>query len=101
MHDLAVSWSEEGPKVLARVAKENPSGYFSVCARLLPSDVSITLQAQTPILDADDLAILKAIKAGIPGASERTPQAVLQFTLDAIRAHGSQLIDAPALDRDC
>jgi hypothetical protein len=44
MRDLSASWGMDGPKVLARAAKENPSGYFSVCARLLPSDVAISIQ---------------------------------------------------------
>jgi hypothetical protein len=89
MRDLAVSWSKDGAKVLERVAKDNPSGYFSVCARLLPSDVAISIQAQSPALDARDLSILRAIRDAIPDANARTPQAVLQFTLDAIRAHAS------------
>jgi hypothetical protein len=30
MRDLSESWGQNGATVLARVAKENPSGYFSV-----------------------------------------------------------------------
>jgi hypothetical protein len=97
MRDLSVSWGLNGPKVLERVAKENPSGYFSVCARLLPSDVAISIQAQTPVLDARDLSILRAIRDAIPNANELTPEAVLQFTLDAIRSYdASRLIDVPS-----
>ena len=62
MRDLSASWSQDGATVLRRVAKENPSSYFAVCARLLPSDVAISIQAQAPVLDAGDLAILRAIK---------------------------------------
>ena len=90
MRDLAASWSADGATVLQRVAKENPSSYFAVCARLLPSDVSISIQAQAPALDARDLMILRAIRDAIPNANELTPEAVLEFTLDAIRAHGAQ-----------
>ena len=95
MRDLAVSWSKDGASVLARVAKENPTSYFSVCARLLPSDVAISIQAQSPALDARDLSILRAIRDAIPNANELAPEAVLQFTLDAIRSYdASKLIDA-------
>jgi hypothetical protein len=95
MRDLAVSWSKNGAKVLERVAKENPSGYFSVCARLLPADVAISIQAQSPVLDAHDLSILRAIRDAIPNANELEPQAVLDHVLNAIRAYdASPVIDA-------
>jgi hypothetical protein len=93
MRDLSASWTKDGPTVLQRVAKENPSSYFAVCARLLPSDVSISIQAQTPALDASDLAILRAIKQAVVDADQREPAEVLQFTLDAIRAHGAKLVE--------
>ena len=32
MRDLTVSWGKDGATVLERVAKENPSSYFAVCA---------------------------------------------------------------------
>ena len=94
MRDLSASWGQDGATVLRRVAKENPSSYFSVCARLLPSDVAISIQAQQPILDAGDLAILRAIKQAIPNAGDRQPDEVPQHVLDAIRAHEAKLIDA-------
>jgi len=41
------------------------------------------------------LQILRAIRDAIPNANELEPQAVLQFTLDAIRSFdASKLIDA-------
>jgi hypothetical protein len=47
LRDLSASWSKDGATVLARVAKENPSSYFAVCARLLQSDVSVSIQHQS------------------------------------------------------
>jgi hypothetical protein len=94
MRDLAVSWNKDGAKVLERVAKDNPSGYFSVCARLLPADVAVTIQAQSPALDARDLSILRAIRDAIPDANAQTPEAVLQFTLDAIRAANAKPVES-------
>ena len=94
MRDLSASWSQDGATVLRRVAKENPSSYFAVCARLLPSDVAISIQAQAPTLDDRDLSILRAIKQAIPNAGDRSPDQVLTFVLDAVRSHSAQLIDA-------
>ena len=95
MRDLSASWSRDGAQVLQRVAKENPSSYFAVCARLLPSDVSISIQAQTPALDASDLMILRAIRDAIPNADGLEPQAVLEHVLRAIRSYDAgKLIDA-------
>ena len=60
---------------------------FCGCARLLPADVAIGIQAQSPALDAGDLAILRAIRDAMPNANELAPQAVLDYTLKAIRAY--------------
>jgi hypothetical protein len=75
-------------------AKVNPEAFFATCARLLPRDVAISIQAQPPVLDASDLAILRAIKLAIPNAGDREPGEVLQFVLDAVRAHEAKVIDA-------
>ena len=94
MRDLSTSWGRDGATVLQRVAKENPSSYFAVCARLLPSDVSISIQAQSPALNASDLAILRAIRDAIPNANDLEPHAVLEHVLSAIRSYGaSPIID--------
>jgi hypothetical protein len=92
LRDLSTSWSRDGAAVLQRVAKENPSSYFAVCARLLPSDVAISIQAQSPALDAGDLAVLRAIKQAIPNADELEPRAVLEYALNAIRSYDAKVI---------
>ena len=97
MRDLAADWQKNGAAVIARVAKDNPSAYFSVCARLLPSDVSVSIQAQSPALDAHDLSILRAIRDAIPGANELEPQAVLDHVLKAVRAFdAAPVIEMPS-----
>jgi len=100
LRDLSRSWTADGATVLARVAKENPSSYFSVCARLLPADVAISIQAQSPALDAHDLSILRAIRAGIPGANEMLPQAVLEYALNAIRSYDASPVIEVASNTD-
>jgi hypothetical protein len=95
MRDLSASWSQDGATVLRRVAKENPSSYFSVCARLLPAEVTATIEQIAPRgLDADDLAILRAIKQSLPAANSMTPGDVLSYVLAAVRSYPHQLIDA-------
>jgi hypothetical protein len=85
----------EGETAMIRTAKESPSAFTAICARLLPTEVTALIEATMPrSLDAGDLAILKAIKEAIPDAGNRSPDQVLQFTLDAIRAHSAKLIDA-------
>ena len=96
MQDLAAVWAAHGRETMVATAKVNPEAFFATCARLLPRDVAISIQAQAPILDAGDLAILRAIKAGIPDAKSRLPDQVLSFVLDAVRSHSAQLIDASA-----
>jgi hypothetical protein len=62
MQDLAAVWAEHGRETMAATAKVSPEAFFATCARLLPRDVAISIQAQAPILDAGDLAILRAIR---------------------------------------
>jgi hypothetical protein len=89
--DLAEVWAEHGKATMLRTVATNPETFFATCARLLPKDVELTIRSHYSFeLDPADLSILQAIKEAIPGANAMTPQAVLQFTLEAIRAHGSQ-----------
>jgi hypothetical protein len=96
LRDLAQTWGEYGIETMRHTAKTNPEVYFATCARLIPKDVQLTIEQTTPRgLDADDLAILRAIKQSLPDANSRSPEDVLTFVLDAVRAHSShQLIDA-------
>jgi hypothetical protein len=92
MQDLAEVWAEHGKETMQHTARTNPETFFAVCSRLLPRDVAISIQAQQPILDAGDLQILKAIKQALPNAGEREPAEVLQFVLDAVRAHQAKVV---------
>ena len=96
--DLAEVWTEHGKETMRHTAKASPETFFAVCSKLIPKDVQLTIEQTMPRgLEAEDLAILRAIKAGIPDANSRSPDAVLTYTLEAIRAHGAQhLIDAPS-----
>ena len=93
MQDLAAVWAQHGRETMEATAKVNPEAFFATCARLLPRDVAISIQTQAPILDAGDLAVLRAIREAIPTAGGREPAEVLEFTLAAIRSHSAKLIE--------
>ena len=67
---------------------------MGVCASVLPKDVALTIEQRLPGgMSAQDLEIFSAIKAAIPDANDRQPGEVLNFVLDAIRAHGAKTIE--------
>lgn len=97
--DVGAAWAKHGATVLDRVAATEPAKFFSVCAALVPKDVSLTLQTRLPGgLEPDDWQIvnelLEAVRQGMPDAGDREPGEVLAFTLDAIRSHGAKQIEA-------
>jgi hypothetical protein len=97
--DLTATWAQHGPDVLRKVAIQDPSRFLGVCASVLPKDVALTIEQQSPgNLDPADWAIvtevLQAIKSALPDVADRRPGEVLQLTLDALRAHSAkQVID--------
>ena len=75
-------------------AKTMPSVFFATAARVLPKDVAITLEQTYPGgLDASDIAILRAIKDSIPDADARSPQEVLEYVRDTLRAAEAKPIE--------
>src|SRR6516225_7801695 len=92
MRDLAEVWAEHGKDTMLRTARSSPETFFATCARLLPKDVELTIRQHYTGLDEADLMILRAIRDAIPNANELEPQAVLEYALDAIRAHGARQI---------
>jgi len=90
LHDLAEVWVEHGKASMLHTAKTSPQTFFAIASKLIPRDVELTIrQHYSAELDPADLEILRAIKSAIPDAGDRQPGEVLQFTLDAIRAHGA------------
>jgi hypothetical protein len=90
MRDLAETWAEHGRATMLQTAKLNPEVFFATCARLLPKDVAVTIQAQAPVIDAVDLEVLKAIRDAIPNAGDPAPGEVFNLVLDAIRSHSAK-----------
>ena len=96
--DLAEVWAEHGKSSMLHTARSSPETFFAVCSKLVPKDVELTIrQNYSGGLDEIDLQILRAIRDSIPNVNEMQPQVVLEYTLDAIRAHSAKLIAPEAI----
>jgi hypothetical protein len=93
LEDLAEIWSAEGRNATLVTAKTAPSTFFAVCARLIPANVELTINETYGGLNADDMAILAAIKQSIPDANSRSPAEVLAYVRDTLRAADAKLIE--------
>jgi Family of unknown function (DUF5681) len=96
--DLTATWAQHGPDVLRKVAISDPSRFLGVCASVLPKDVALTIEQQSPgNLDPADwgivMEILQAVKESVPNIADRKPGEVLQLTLEALRAHSAKTIE--------
>jgi hypothetical protein len=100
LRDLADVWQEHGRQTMVDTAKANPSVFFATCARLIPTDVKVTVQQSLPGgLDHEDWAIMLdvigAVKEALPAARDRKPGQVLGHVLDALHAYvATPLLDA-------
>jgi hypothetical protein len=97
--DLTATWREHGASVLQRVARSDPTRFLGIAASIVPKDVALTIEQQSPSgLDPADWSliteVLGAIKQAIPDAADRRPGEVLQLTLDALRAHSAKVVDS-------
>jgi hypothetical protein len=90
--DLAAVWTEKGKAAIEHTAEKQPALFFSVCARLIPNDVRVTVEQQLPAgLNPEDWALLRevmhAVKVAIPDAGSKQPGEVFQIILSAIERH--------------
>jgi hypothetical protein len=92
--DIAASWEQHGPAVLQRIIVEDPAKYADLCSRLIPRDVTMSVEQRGAALDEIDLSILRAIKEGISDAGARTPSDVFAEVLSAIREYRQKLVEA-------
>jgi len=98
LRDLAASWGQCGPDVLATVARTDPARYLGVCSTLIPRDVAISIEQRAPgNLDPNDwaivLEIMGAVKQILPDAGSRPPGEVLQLVASALRAYDAKVIE--------
>jgi hypothetical protein len=52
LKDLAEVWKAEGKGTMLHTAKTQPATFFAVCARLIPSDVKLTVEQTVQFGDA-------------------------------------------------
>jgi hypothetical protein len=86
LQDLADVWQAHGRETMIATARVNPSTFFAVCARLIPSDVKISVEQTFGGLSAEDYAILQGIKEALPPANSQNPADVLAYVRDTLRA---------------
>ena len=72
--DLAEVFAKHGRAAMEKTAIDQPSVFFGICARLLPAETRLTIEAGLPGgLDPGDWALLRevieAVRSGIPDAA--------------------------------
>ena len=87
LKDLAEVWAEHGKETMLKTAEDQPTTFF---ARLIPSDVKLTLEQTYSGLQAEDYAILRAIKEALPSANSQSPEQVFSYVRDVLRAAQSK-----------
>ena len=74
---------------MLKTAKDQPSVFFAICARLIGPEVKLTIEQGHAGLTPVELALLKEVMAAINealfDAANRPPGEVFQFALDALR----------------
>jgi hypothetical protein len=92
--DVAATWTKHGSNILEKMVTEEPTRFAELCGRLIPRDVQLTVSQRVPGgLEAEDWQIatevFRAVKDALPDATKRQPGEVLNFVLQAIRAHNA------------
>jgi hypothetical protein len=95
--DVSLTWEQHGSAVLQKMATKEPTRFADMCSRLIPRDVTLSLEARLPgNLDPNDWAIvlevMSAVKQILPDANSRAPGEVLQLVASALRAYGAKPI---------
>jgi hypothetical protein len=75
-----------------RVAVEYPDRYLGIAAHLIPKEIEATISASVG-LSPEHMAVLEAIRAEVPDANNQSPQAVLEYVMEAVRARGAKTIE--------
>jgi hypothetical protein len=71
---------------MVKTAKTNRTVFFATCARLIRQDVKLAVEQTYAGLQAEDYAVLRAIRKAIPDANNQSPQAVLEHVRDTLAA---------------
>jgi hypothetical protein len=84
LKDLAEVWSGEGRETMVKTARTSPATFFAVCARLIRQEAGGRTDLRR--LQAEDYAVLRAIRKAISDADNQSPQAVLEHVRDTLAA---------------
>jgi hypothetical protein len=95
--DLSTTWAKHGSRILEDMARKDGRSFAHLAAKLVPQDVSLTLQERLPgDLDPDSwsamLGLLEGIKTALP-ADRRSPREISEFVAAAIHAHSAKVIE--------
>jgi hypothetical protein len=88
--DLAEVWADKGKAAMLYTAEKQPAVFFATCARLIGSEVKLTIEQSPPgNLSPSDWAdlreLLSAIQSALPDAADRPPGEVFRYALAALR----------------
>ena len=95
---LAQVRQEHGRETMLRTAKNQPSVFFAACARLIGSEVKLTIQQSLPgNLSMEDWQTMKeiiaAVRLALPDAADRSPGAVLEYVSGALRQAEAKTVE--------
>ena len=96
---LANDWAAGGAETVARVRATDPSTYLRVVASILPKDVLVNVQQQTPAsLAPEEWAVMvdlvRLIKASAPTGAQALPSDLAPALEDAVRAHFAKPVES-------
>jgi hypothetical protein len=74
VNDLAKLWEEQGPDVLARVARDDPAALLKVIASLTPKDINISGNLDLGVNPQDLLASFRTAVAALGNDPDRLPR---------------------------
>ena len=91
IQDIAADWAIGGAETIARVRMTDPATYFRVVASILPKDVLVNVQQQTPgNLSSEDWALMvdlvKLIRLSAPANAKALPSELAPVIEDSIRS---------------
>ena len=98
IQDIAADWAIGGAETIARVRMTDPATYFRVVASILPKDVLVNVQQQTPgNLEPERVAVLvdlvRLIKASAPEGAKHCRADIAPAIEETVRAHFAKPIE--------
>ena len=98
IRDISEAWATHGVDVLNKLAISDPAKFAQLAAGLIPKEFQLSVESRLPGgLDADTwsiaTAVFSAVKDALPDAGKHQPAEVMNYVLEALRAHGAKTIE--------